>query len=438
MFKLAIIGPQDLVDRSCAVAKDYKSIDLLRLPYESEEQTRDLVSRHEREVDGFLFTGFLPYFRMQSEGTTKKPLFYYPILGESLYRTLLLIKLHNSIDITRVSIDTLTKEQVTEAYSEIDIDSSTIIVNDKHLDEFSFEQYVDFHKSAFLNKTTYGAITAVNSVQTRLLEEGIPAFKIVPTLNTIRRTFGSIEAAGKTLAAEAAQIVVLIVSMQNYDPEVAPLSQNEKQQRRQNLYHYLVGLVNKYRASLFTRETEENEYIIYVSKGMFREYLNDYVNKPLTSEILSSLSIGVNVGIGMGRSALEAEDNARGALILAKSKPGLNMYMMNQDKEVTGLINGGSESTQVDYTLKSEDGNLLKLSELSGLSISTLTRIQGLMRGLRRDTITASELGSAIGVSKRTASRVLLKLSLAGLADSIGVEQPIPRGRPRNLYKISL
>lgn len=438
MFRLAVIGPQDLVERSCLVAKDLKSIDLVKLPYESETQAGELVAIHEGGMDGFLFTGFLPYFRVQSERVTKKPLYYYPIQGESLYRTLLMIKLHNNIDVTRVSIDTLTREQIYEAYQEIDLDCASVMINDRPLDEFSFEQYLEYHKSAYRKGLAEGAITAVNSVHVRLLEEGVPAFKVVPTLNTMRRTFGIIEAAGLTLAAEAAQIVVLIVSAQGLGPDAAMLSRLEKQQKKLDLHAYLIGFAQKYRASLFEGASDDDEFILFISKGMFGEYINDYANKPLAADFNKAISSNVNVGIGMGRSAWEAEDNARGALLLAKSKLGCAVYMMSQDKEITGPIRHGSECAQVDYSLKSDDSHILQLADRTGLSVSTLTHIQGLIRGLRRDTVTASELGSSMGVSKRTASRMLLKLLNSGVAVSVGIEQPLPRGRPRNLYRISL
>lgn len=438
VFRVAVIGPQDLVDQSCLVAKDFKSIDLLRLPYESETQTGELVSRRDREVDGFLFTGFLPYFNVKSCGITRKPLFYYPILGESLYRTLLIMELHHGIDITRVSIDSLTKEQVSEAYGEIRLDSSMIRINDRQLAEFSFEQYVDFHRSAFRSGLTQAAITAVNSVQVRLLEEGVPAFKVVPTLNTIRRTFGIVEAARETLAAEAAQIVVQIVSIQEYSTDGASLSGLEKRQKRLDLHSYLMNYARKYQASLFAGAGEDDEFILFISKGMFREYTNEHADIPLASDIRSTLSMGVNVGIGMGRSAWEAEDNARGALLLARSRPGWNVCIMNQDKEIIGPLHNCRQNAPVDFSLKSENHLLVSLSERTGLSISTLTRVQGIMRGLGRDTTTASELREAMGVSLRTANRVLHRLSSAGLAVNAGVEQPFPRGRPRNVFRIRL
>lgn len=438
MFKLAVIGPQDMVDRSCLIAKDYSSIELLKLPYESETETAELVLKHENEADGFLFTGYLPYYQVKSQVITKKHLFYYPILGESLYRALLMIRLHHSIDISRLSIDTLTSEQVREAYHEINLDSSTILINQRKLDEFSFVQFVRFHKEAYRNGLTEAAITAINSVQVRLLEEGIPVFKVVPTINTIRRTFSIIEAARRTFAAEAAQIVVFIFSSQASNLESPNFSVNQQEQRKRALHSYLSGFAQRYRASLFEGTSDDDEFVLFISKGMFSEYVKEFADKPLISDIVETTGTAINLGIGMGRSVWEAEDNARSALLMAKSKPGSNVYMMSQDKEVTGPIKCGSECTKVDFFLRSDDSKVLLLADKTGLSVSTLSHIQGLIRGLGRDTITASELGSSMGISKRTANRVLLKLCNSGVAFYVGIEQPLPRGRPRNIYKLVL
>lgn len=132
---------------------------------------------------------------------------------------------------------------------------------------------------------------------------------------------------------------------------------------------------------------------------------------------------------------MEAEENAREALLMSKKRPGSNAYIINQDKKVIGPIGNGE---RLNFALKTDDKNILNWAEKTGLSISTLTQIESLLKKLQRDRITATDIQEGLGVTLRTANRIMNKLLSGKAAEKVGIEQPVYRGRPRQLYRIRL
>jgi hypothetical protein len=433
MFKLGVIGPEDLVNKSMEVAADYKTLIAHPLPYKNEEAALSLVKENEDAIDGFLFTGFVPYYRVKDLGITSKPLFYYPISGSSLQKALFMMKVHSEVDISKLSIDTLSKQEIEEIYSELRLSSSNIYINQKSLSEFNLEQYVEFHEKLFNSSSTCAAVTAVNSVYEALRLRNIPVFRILPSLHTMKETFALIQSASKTYMAENSQIIIQIISVEDYCPGESQVSGIVRREKRLQLYQELLKYGRKYQVSVFS--TEGDEFVLLITRGTFNEYSNFYETMPILSYIEDSLNISASMGIGMGRSALEAEENARQALMLSRKNQGCKAYIINQDKEVWGPI---GTSSSMNYSLKSSDERLVELARKANISISTLTQISDLVKRLNRHNISANDIEEGLNVTLRTANRIINKLVEAGIAENVGIEQPAYRGRPRQIYNIKI
>lgn len=156
---------------------------------------------------------------------------------------------------------------------------------------------------------------------------------------------------------------------------------------------------------------------------------------PLLSYIEDSLNISASMSIGMGRSALEAEENARQALMLSRKKQGRKAYIINQDKEVWGPI---GTTSSMNYSLKSSDDKLVKIARKANISIYTITQISDLVKRLNRHNISANDVEEGLNVTLRTTNRIINKLVQSGIAVNVGVEQPAYHGRPRQVYNIKI
>jgi len=430
--KVGIIGPVDLVNESIEMGKQYDSIDTVGIPYEDENDTLDYIKKWEDKVDAFLFTGFLPYYNTIQNQLTKKQLFYYPIIGSALYRVLFKMKFHNNINISKISIDTLKKSEIEEVFKEIEVFYDSLYVNDKNLSNYSREQYVEFHKKLYEDGKTEGAVTSINSVYEELKKHRIPVFKTMPTKIIMEETFRFIESASETRLAKRNQIIIMIVDIKDYSLNGKRLSALEKKEKRLSLYQELLDYSRIYQASVFS-SADGDEFIVLITKGIFQDYTNFYEDIPMVNEIKNKFSMSINMGIGMGINALEAEENARKALVLSKENQDSGAYMINHEKVVLGPI---GTSNSLEYKLKTQDKTLIKWMEKTDISVSNLTLIKSLLLKKQTDSITASDLQNGLGVTLRTANRMMNKLVEGGAATEVGVEQSGKRGRPSRIYKI--
>ncbi|WIV12000.1 hypothetical protein [Proteiniborus sp. MB09-C3] len=431
-MRVGIVGPEDLVNESIDIGKRYKSIQTIGIPYEDESDTLSNVKAWENKVDAFLFTGFLPYYHVRQTQLTDKQLFYYPILGSSLYKVLFKMKFHNNINISKISIDTLSESEIGEVYKELEMFYDSLYVNDMHLSNYSREQYIEFHRCLYEEGKTEAAITSINSVYKKLKEYKVPVFKVTPTRFTMKETFKLIASASETRIAKSNQILIIIVDIKEYSLNGSRISALEMKEKRLSLYQELLNYSRLYQASVFS-STDGDEFIVLITKGIFQEYTNSYESIPIVNEIKDKFSMSINMGIGMGTNALEAEENARKALALSKEKKDSLAYMINQDKVVIGPI---GSSNSLEYRLKSQDKTLLKWTEKTDISISNLTMIKSLLSKLQTDSITASDIQKGLDITLRSANRIMNKLVDGGAAVEVGVEQPGRRGRPSRVYKI--
>lgn len=431
-MKLGIIGPKDLVEKSIEIGKKYKEIEIISMPYSSEKDTEENISHGQSEVDAFLFTGFLPYYHVKYNQLTDKDIFYYPILGSALYRTLLKMERNYDIDISKISIDTLEESEVIDIYEDLNINIKNLFINDTHLSNYKKEDYVNFHFDLYNSGRTKGAITSINSVYMELVKFGVPALKIEPTKYTMKQIFKIISMASKTEIAKRNQILIMIIDIAEYTLNGEKISNIEKQSKRLQLHQELLNYSRMHQASVFS-SAESEEFILLITKGIFYDYTNSYENIPIVNEIKAKFSMEINIGIGMGVNALEAEDNARKALELSRNNKELAGFLIDQDKQVLGPI--GSVN-KLEYKLKTEDKQLLHYADKIGVSISNITMIESLMKNLQTNSITAGDIQRGLNLTLRSANRIMKKLVDGGVAKEVGLEQIGGRGRPRKIYKI--
>lgn len=426
-YKLAVIGPHDLVERTLQLAERFPRLAPLPLPYDTESATLDLVEQALKEkAQAFLFTGFLPYYLARSNGLTH-PAFYYPIADNSLVPLLFQLKVHHGIDVESLSLDTLQREEIFRVYRELGLSTDNLFVNSHGLTEFNLEQYVEFHRSLYLADQTVGGITAVNSVYQILRKQNVAIYRVVPNEVTMERTLLLATTFADGEMAKESQLIFQLIST-----DAGELKDKTKlAQLKERLEDY----AREQQGALMV--TDQQEFIVLINQRIFKKYSNFYESIPFLDAIQNELGIKLYMGIGMGHTARQALEHSRGALKLARTRSESNAYVIQSDKEVMGPIHIRHERPEV-YQLSSSDAELYELSQKTQLSVSTLTKLQNLLEDMDRDCITSKIICDSLKVSLRTANRILNKLAAAGVAVEVGVEDSIGRGRPRRIYRVNI
>lgn len=136
----------------------------------------------------------------------------------------------------------------------------------------------------------------------------------------------------------------------------------------------------------------------------------------------------VRWGLGTGVSMFQAKRNAANAANLAKRTGGI--YYISEEGEVTGPI--GNNSTIYDMEPTEE---LLLLSAAFHMDHVNLQKILAYTKLSNSNAVTAEDLAIFLGVTTRSAGRLLQKILSGGGAGTYE-EASGSRGRPKKYYKL--
>lgn len=423
MPSIGIIGPCDLVEKAIQAMERYAALRPLALPYKTEQETLGIVAEHEAAVDGFLFTGYVPYRLVRSAGVDK-PLFYFSIAGASLNKSLFHFHMHGQVDVSRLSIDTISPEEIAEMYQELGLDVAGVQINRTPLERFAAEDYFQFHLQHYQSGKTSGAITSVNSVAERLKAHGVPVQKLVPTPQGMRHTlklmttfFEGEEARGKQL------VYLLIQSLEAKEVESELWNETARWFEKEN---------KRLQASVFWNS---REIIALIDQRVFDKYTSREQTIPLIQDLRERVQLPLVVGIGMGDTMLDAEENARASLELSRRNGARQTFIINQNKEVVEAMTPDG-AVDLRFRLMSTDAHLVKLAQETNLSVKTLSKVKHICGDSGTNVISSKTIEDCLGITLRSANRILTKLVEAGVAIPKGYEDPVGRGRPRVLYFI--
>jgi hypothetical protein len=406
---VGVIGPPDLVALVEQVAaRECPQLHVRGMPYQHEGQAVDLVRGGPPDVDAWLFTGPIPYTIAQQAGVLDLPATYITYSGATLYRMLVgLLSSGRTVD--RISIDTLDREQVVEAFRDAALPVDGVRVMEYRAGRDS-TQFADFHRAAARGAASSIAITCVRSVYDDICGE-IGTVRLAPAVVSVRSALQTITLASLGRANADAQVVLGFIDVSDPDPELS-------------------DDVTALAGSLFT--LHEGRYLLVTTRGVLEQATNRFQRLPLLSA-LSRRQMWAHVGLGVGRSAAEAEALARRALARCRAA--------GPFAAVVSLGNGGdvmlAGADQVEAA-RAEPVPVAVAARRSGLSRGNLDRLKAMLDGHGQDGVTAGDVAQALDIEPRSARRTLKRLERAGVAQPIGRVLAGTTGRPPTIYRVHL
>ena len=420
-IKVAVIGPPELVARIEPYGAHEADVQLISSPYTHETQAAGLAERVDAKVDAILFTGPVPYM-MASEVRSRlhAPLLHVNYGGAGLYRVLFQMQRDGRLlPGTCISLDFIDRVQVLQELEELELDDIRFRVFE--IREFTDTQVLtQQHLEQWRENRASAVITCLYSVYRHLVQAGVPAYCIVPTRSAIQHALRAARDAGQAKLLKNHQIAACIVSA---GPS-SPLSSEDA-----------ASLVDVMSDVLQTscQRIDEDKYLFYTTRG-FILALTDGYNKPLDLPWHRGMLV---MGVGLGITAKEAQAKASDAYQKSRSEFPHPLYIVGNEHEVV-RIQPDFKSSRLQYDSRTYDVFLRKIAETTNLSIATLTKIQYVMRVAGREAVTAADLSKQLDITLRSARRILKTLQDHGYAQVVGEEQPITRGRPRNVYRLDL
>ncbi|MFE3639394.1 hypothetical protein [Streptomyces sp. NPDC059169] len=408
---VGVIGPEDLVHKAVAVGVASRSgqARLLALPYRHEDETVAVVSRARSVADALLFTGVVPHSLAAAAGLLDRPAMYVPYNGATLLRALVeLLRLGH--DVSRVSIDTLRRDEVLETLTEAKLPTEHVQVL-PYRPGLTSEGLVDFHLDARDTKESRVAITCLGSAF-QVLEHRTHAVRLAPSRHSVLATLQALVLATAGQHSGDAQVALGIIDLPGTDQRLAAD----------------LAVLGGSLADL-----PDGKRLVVTTRGVLEQVTERFTRIPFLDDLAARHGTA-HIGFGLGRTAAEAEALARRALGKARSV-GAAAGVVSMTDEVDIVIDPATGDAPKEPA--GPEGVAL-LARRAGINPQTLDRLRELAVAGPGEGLTAHVVAEHLSVQQRTARRILKRLERAGVAVPTGSRQEGRTGRPPIVYRVRL
>jgi len=443
---IGIVGPHDLVERimlsgtaqaggAPAAAVGHPAVTtpppagggnsagpprrLIAAAYRSEQEAADKVLRLGPGIDACLFASQVPYEYARRAGSLRAPGTYVPLSGSALFAALLRASRELGHDLSRVSVDVLSRADIEDAFGELGVPTDGVHVREEVANAATLAA---FHERLFRRNETTVAFTCLPSVAQRLAAADVPVRALRPTSSAIRsalRTATLLAAARRLEEAQLAVALVEVPTLRDTSRRSSP--RHAREELRLTVHRFLVQEAQRMHAAV--SPVSDHCFLVTATRGSLAAATDGFRVPPFSERARTELGIAVEVGIGMGRTAQDAEAHAQAALSRSQVAAGTRGFAL--DREGMALI----PSPRHPAAPAPDPARPRGLETLSRLA----DKLAGSDSALVVDAETA---GRVLGVTARTARRLLHGLVEEGLAWPLPPSRAPQPGRPRQFYRL--
>ena len=391
---------------------------LIAAAYRSEHEAADKVLRLGTTVDACLFASQVPYEYARRAGALRVPATYVPLSGSALYAALLRATRDGGHDLSRVSVDVLSRIDVEDAFGELGVATANVHVRE---DAASAATMTAFHERLWRREEISVAFTCLDSVAQRLSAAGIPVLTVRPTGSAIRSALRTATLLGAQRRLEEAQLAVAVVEVPTLrDTTRRSAPRPSREELRLTVHRFLVQEAQRMHASV--SPLGDHCFLVTSTRGSLAAATDGFRVPPFTERARTELGIAVEVGVGMGRTAQDAEAHAHSALSRSQTGPGARGFAL--DREGHALVPPPRHPAAA--AAASRPRGLETLARLA----DKLAAAEGAL------VVDAETAGRLLGVTPRTARRLLHGLVEDGLAWPLPPSRTPQPGRPRQFYRL--
>lgn len=423
---IGLVGPSDTVALVKQVGREWEDrVSLIPYIYEDVEEVADIVKEQNSGIDIWLFTGRIAYeigrayipethtLMIRSSGSALMKALFGAVRGGGIPE--------------RFSIDTLTKAEVEETLDELQLHESVPVVH-PNSGYVPSAELIEFHEALYRSGQVNVCITHRGHVYEDLLKRGVAAFRIIPTVMSIRETLRLASQLGETNHFRQSQIAALLLHVRNVFQENK--SAYETYRLNLKLQELLLQYTEHISGALIP--SGGTTYSIFSTRGAIER--NTIFPPSLLFEKIRLLSGGtVHFGIGYGLTAFGAEQNA--VLALSRTEKHQEGGLVIAD-EAGAIHESFPNQESISFHYRSDDMDIIEKLKQASVSAATFNKIVSVQTRMGKRSVSAADLASWLDMTQRNANRLLAELERSGLARIVGEEAPAPKGRPRKLFRI--
>jgi hypothetical protein len=325
-----------------------------------------------------------------------------------------------------VSIDTFDRSVVDDVTTALGIEPEHVTCLPYDADT-SYDRIVDFHER-FLAEHPGGFVITVRSEVTRALGDKVRMLNVVPLESSVRAEVHELVLRIRSQRATELSFAAGIFSVIDFEKD-------------SNLDRARVGLLNMLLntpefADAWVDTRGSRSVAVLAPRALFNEVTGNWSALPVLGTAQETLGIRVAAGFGFGSSARMCVVLADAAVAHAEQTGAPCGFLMDEDGLMVGPLSAGS--TPLRFTYRDHGPDLERLARRAGLSAATISRLAALDRNLAGRPLSPGDLAAAMHITDPSGRRLIRKLTASGLAVPQGSAQANRRGRPTNLYQLTI
>lgn len=399
------------------------------LPYSSVTELIQQYQKNLSRFDGFLFSGPLPRDCIQENvGPIKKPHRSLDLTSRDYYLAVARLAVANpGLDFSRVYFDTPYEPTVFRAI--LSDDKLPLLPGRQSLAQYKanlrfsmYNRYLNYYRSLWEENKCDMIVTRFTNLAGRLEAEHIPHMLLCPCRETIMDCLYALlsdirEASGRNTLT-ACCIVEPGPDRQTPDTFV-------------RLERHLAEVEADHDCNFLIRKN--SSHLEVITSGMEVQKLTcGYSSCLLSEKLRSCLSFSPCIGWGIGFDAVTAYRNAKKALFACQKDRSHLTYLVTEAQEMVGPLSG---NRSISYDLQ-PDARIFSLAKSLGIAPINLEKLISLHKTRGMYEFTSGDLVYFLGITPRSASRILVKLADGRLAHPVRSINLSGTGRPSVVYEI--
>ncbi|MHA6622171.1 hypothetical protein [Pseudonocardia sp. DLS-67] len=325
-----------------------------------------------------------------------------------------------------VCIDTFDRPIVDDVGRALGLDPDQITCLPYSADT-SYDKIIDFHRN-FLAEHPDGYVITVRSEVTRALGGKFRMLNVIPLESTVRAELHELVLRIQSQRAKELSFAAGIFSVVDFEKD-------------SNLDRARVGLLNMLLntpefADAWVDTRGSRSVAVLAHRALFNEVTANWTALPAVGTAHETLAIRVAAGFGFGSSARKCVVLAEKAVALAEQTGAPCGFLMDEDGLAVGPLRPGAVPLR--FTYRDHGADLERLARRAGLSATTISRLAALDRNLAGRPLSPGDLADALHITDPSGRRLIRKLTASGLAVPQGSAQANRRGRPTNLYQLTI
>ncbi|GAA1579997.1 MULTISPECIES: hypothetical protein [Kribbella] len=424
---VGLFGPRRLVKTMAEVGQEVAErsahgIRFLTGGYDDQSEAEERYLRLRDRIDSAVFPGPWAFDLATTGHWLTVPSTHLPLTGAALYAALLRASLTiEDVDLSRVSIDSLSLADVAEAYGEIGLDTAEVY-DVPYEGPASVDGFAAFHQEKYERQHTTVALTTILSVERDLQAAGVPVLRIAPTRSSVRDALETAVLLGQGTRMGAHQLAMIAVQV---IPSRAESGDYWQQELALLTHQKLLSEARQVGASVTRRS--DTLFLVTTTYGALVRLTEQFAFAPFLGALTAQLGVPVAVGAGTGQTARAAEANALMAVEESVAAGG----------KVAVYLDGSSERLDLEPGPATTDAAPDE-TPIDQRALEIVTSIASAMSPApgRQVVVDVESVAAIMQVTQRTGRRMLKELVDAGLAWPLPPARSTGGGRPRQQFRL--